>query len=60
MLYVLSNSNLISDGTVVDLMNQHLSAGFSETLVRQIFTGIVDAVALMHDNGYSHRDLKVP
>ena len=40
-------------------MNQHLSTGFSETLIRQIFTGIVGAVGLMHENGYSHRDLKV-
>ncbi|XP_063692099.1 AP2-associated protein kinase 1-like isoform X5 [Bolinopsis microptera] len=47
------------NGTVVDLMNQHLSSGFTETLIRQIFTGIVDAVALLHENGYSHRDLKV-
>lgn len=47
------------NGTVVDLMNQHLSSGFTESLIRQIFTGIVDAVALLHENGYSHRDLKV-
>ena len=40
-------------------MNQHLSTGFSESLIRQIFTGIVGAVGLMHENGYSHRDLKV-
>ena len=40
-------------------MNQHLSTGFSESLIRQIFTGIVGAVGLMHENGFSHRDLKV-
>ncbi|XP_052419592.1 AP2-associated protein kinase 1 isoform X6 [Carassius gibelio] len=48
-------------GQVVNLMNQHLQTGFSETEVLQIFCDTCEAVARLHQckTPIIHRDLKV-
>ena len=42
-------------------MNEHISGGFSESLVLKIFTDTCEAVAKLHqaDPSVIHRDLKV-
>jgi len=42
-------------------MNEHISSGFSESLVLKIFTETCEAVAKLHqaDPPVIHRDLKV-
>ena len=49
------------EGHVVQLMNEHISSGFSESLVLKIFTDTCEAVAKLHqaDPPVIHRDLKV-
>ena len=51
-----------TEGHVVQLMNEHISSGFSESLVLKIFTDACEAVAKLHyaDPPVIHRDLKVP
>ena len=48
-------------GNVIDLMNEHLSTGFSENLILKIFCDTCEAVSLLHHNDLPviHRDLKV-
>lgn len=49
------------EGHVVQLMNEHINSGFSESLVLKIFTDTCEAVAKLHqaDPPVIHRDLKV-
>lgn len=49
------------EGHVVQLMNEHINSGFSESLVLRIFTDTCEAVAKLHhaDPPVIHRDLKV-
>ena len=50
-----------TEGHVVQLMNEYISSGFSESLVLKIFTDTCEAVAKLHqaDPPVIHRDLKV-
>ena len=50
-----------TEGHVVQLMNEHISSGFSESLVLKVFTDTCEAVAKLHeaDPPVIHRDLKV-
>lgn len=52
---------LSTEGHVVQLMNEHINSGFSESLVLKIFTDTCEAVAKLHhaDPPVIHRDLKV-
>lgn len=52
---------LFAEGHVVQLMNEHINSGFSESLVLKIFTDTCEAVAKLHhaDPPVIHRDLKV-
>lgn len=52
---------LFTEGHVVQLMNEHINSGFSESLVLKIFTDTCEAVAKLHhaDPPVIHRDLKV-
>lgn len=52
---------LLSEGHVVQLMNEHINSGFSESLVLKIFSDTCEAVAQLHqaDPPVIHRDLKV-
>lgn len=49
------------EGHVVQLMNEHISSGFSESLVLKIFSDTCEAVSKLHqaDPPVIHRDLKV-
>ncbi|EDO39786.1 predicted protein, partial [Nematostella vectensis] len=49
------------EGHVVQLMNERINTGFSESLVLKIFTDACEAVALLHQASppVIHRDLKV-
>lgn len=49
------------EGHVVQLMNEHINSGFSESLVLKVFTDTCEAVAKLHhaDPPVIHRDLKV-
>lgn len=51
----------LSEGHVVQLMNEHINSGFSESLVLKIFSDTCEAVAQLHqaDPPVIHRDLKV-
>ena len=51
----------ISDGHVIQLMNEHLSSGLSEERILRIFTDACEAVATLHHSQppVVHRDLKV-
>ena len=50
-----------AEGHVVQLMNEHINTGFSDSLVLKIFTDTCEAVAQLHhaDPPVIHRDLKV-
>lgn len=50
-----------TEGHVVQLMNEHISSGFSESLVLKVLTDTCEAVAKLHqaDPPVIHRDLKV-
>lgn len=52
---------IFTEGHVVQLMNEHINSGFSESLVLKIFTDTCEAVAKLHhaDPPVIHRDLKV-
>lgn len=52
---------IYTEGHVVQLMNEHINSGFSESLVLKIFTDTCEAVAKLHhaDPPVIHRDLKV-
>ena len=61
-MYIISFSIFSStEGHVVQLMNEHISSGFSESLVLKVFTDTCEAVAKLHqaDPPVIHRDLKV-
>lgn len=48
-------------GSVIDLMNEHISSGFTEKLVLKIFCDTCEAISVLHYNEppVLHRDLKV-
>ena len=48
-------------GSVIDLMNEHISSGFTEKLVLKIFCDTCEAISVLHYNDppVLHRDLKV-
>lgn len=52
---------LLTGGQVVNLMNQKLQTGFTESEVLQIFCDTCDAVSRLHQRKVPivHRDLKV-
>ena len=52
---------IFKEGHVVQLMNEHINSGFSESLVLKVFTDTCEAVAKLHhaDPPVIHRDLKV-
>ena len=57
----ISLSFFFLEGHVVQLMNEHISSGFSESLVLKIFSDTCEAVSKLHqaDPPVIHRDLKV-
>ena len=57
----ISPSFFFLEGHVVQLMNEHISSGFSESLVLKIFSDTCEAVSKLHqaDPPVIHRDLKV-
>lgn len=61
LLFVKIYLFLFAEGHVVQLMNEHINLGFSESLVLKIFTDTCEAVAKLHhaDPPVIHRDLKV-
>ena len=57
----ISLSFFFLEGHVVQLMNEHISSGFNESLVLKIFSDTCEAVSKLHqaDPPVIHRDLKV-
>ena len=39
-------------------LDKHLSSGIMESGARQIASQLLDGLRIMHENGFTHRDLK--